>query len=308
MDLNADGRLDILSGCYSARAQDMVAPVWVLYRNEGGDFAEAKALTNEEGAHIVLRDTERSTMTDRICTEPHATDWDGDGDLDLIIGNFAGSFLLAANEGTKEKPVFKGKPEFLKDAEGNRLKIQGIHGAPFVVDWDGDGDLDLLSGSSSGGVQISENTPGEDGAHRFAPFRALIEPVRQPAGSAGICAADSPVTPSGSTRIWVTDFNGDGKLDIVLGDCLRRSHPKGDLSVEDAAKKQAELNTKMSAIRKEMAELQVKQAAAADDAEAKSSIGEELQAKNKEWRAAYDSRSEFLNAVATGHVWVYLRK
>ena len=39
MDLNADGRLDILSGCYSVQDAEMKAPVWVLYRTEAGDFA-----------------------------------------------------------------------------------------------------------------------------------------------------------------------------------------------------------------------------------------------------------------------------
>ncbi len=38
------------------------------------------------------------------------------------------------------------------------LKIEGYHCDPFVIDWDGDGDLDLLSGSSEGGVQWAENT------------------------------------------------------------------------------------------------------------------------------------------------------
>ena len=53
----------------------MVAPVYVLYRNEGGDFAQAVALKTEEGNHIMSSgDTDRSTVTERICTEPTAED------------------------------------------------------------------------------------------------------------------------------------------------------------------------------------------------------------------------------------------
>ena len=33
------------------------------------------------------------------------------------------------------------------------LKIPGAHSDPFVIDWNGDGALDILSGSSDGGVR-----------------------------------------------------------------------------------------------------------------------------------------------------------
>ena len=304
MDLNADGRLDILSGCYSVQDAEMKAPVWVLYRTEAGDFAEATALKNTEDQHLVVMDLERATITSRICTEPFAVDWDQDGDLDLLIGNFKGTFLLQINVGTKKEPKFEGKPVELLNAAGQPLKIEGVHAAPFVIDWDKDGDLDILSGSGNGGVQIAENAPDEDGTPKFEGFRPLIEPVPQ---IGGICPKDAAVVPSGSTRIWVTDYNADGKLDILLGDCLRRSHPKEGLTVEEAQAKQAEVTEKMGTMRDEMTALQVKQNEAETD-EDRAKIGEEIMAKNKEWRALYDSRKEFLDSVATGHVWLYLGK
>jgi len=150
--MNDDGRLDILSGCYSAKDRDMRAPVWVLYGTEAGDFAEAQALKTEAGEDLVVRDTDRASITDRICTQPHAFDWDDDGDLDLLIGNFSGAFLLAINKGTSKAPRFEGKPEVLQSAGGEALTVAGNHGAPFLVDWDGDGDIDIVSGSGAGGV------------------------------------------------------------------------------------------------------------------------------------------------------------
>ena len=50
-------------------------------------------------------------------------------------------------------------PEEIK-SDGKPLTIEGHHSDPFVIDWDGDGDLDLLSGSSEGGVQWAENRAG----------------------------------------------------------------------------------------------------------------------------------------------------
>ena len=51
------------------------------------------------------------------------------------------------------------------------LKVEGHHGDPFVIDWDGDGDLDILSGSSEGGVQWAENRAGPGKPPRLEPFR-----------------------------------------------------------------------------------------------------------------------------------------
>ena len=36
----------------------------------------------------------------------------------------------------------------LLSLDNKALKITGVHSDPFVIDWDGDGDLDLLSRSS----------------------------------------------------------------------------------------------------------------------------------------------------------------
>ena len=50
-----------------------------------------------------------------------AADIDGNGTLDLVIGNFAGEIAVKINSGTKEKPSFKAK-ENLK-ADDQKLKV-----------------------------------------------------------------------------------------------------------------------------------------------------------------------------------------
>lgn len=305
MDLNNDGHLDILSGCYSAKVQPMAGPVYVLYGKGDGDFAKAVALKTEEGKHLIEREAEGDVTTQRICTEPFAHDWDGDGDLDLLIGNFEGSFVLVMNQGSKSEPLFKGEPTLVKDSEGDLLRIQGVHSAPFLVDWDGDGDVDLISGSSVGGAQIARNTPAKDGTPVFSPFETLLEgPGRH--ALQGLCAPDATSRPNTSTRVRVVDWNQDGKLDLLLGDSLRYSVPKEGLTLEEAKTQEAELMKKMGAMSQELMALRT-ELQDADESRA-AELQEAMQAKSKEYQALYKTRSEFSQSVSTGHVWVYLRK
>ena len=107
-------------------------------------------------------------------------------------------------------------PEEIK-AGNQPLKIEGYHSDPFVIDWDGDGDLDLLSGSSEGGVQWAENRAGPGKPPQLEPFRPLIK--HGPQVEDGQILRDEDLKePLSCTRIWVDDFNSDGKLDILVGD------------------------------------------------------------------------------------------
>jgi len=78
------------------------------------------------------------------------------GCFDLVVGTFPGSFSLFNGQ---RDGKFLPKPDEMK-AGDQPLRIEGNHGDPFVIDWDGDGDLDILSGSSEGGVQWAENRAG----------------------------------------------------------------------------------------------------------------------------------------------------
>jgi len=77
-------------------------------------------------------------------------DWDGDGKQDLIVGHFENSIRFYRNIGTGARgddPQF-GDPEGVTLLEGESPQmISGVD----VVDWNGDGDLDLLTGQGHGG-------------------------------------------------------------------------------------------------------------------------------------------------------------
>ena len=230
-------------------------------------------------------------LTEKICTRPIAVDWDADGDLDLIVGNFAGSFYLFKGEG---KGQFHPQAELLKDEQNKALKIAGVHSDPFVVDWDGDGDLDLLSGSSQGGVQWAENHSAK-GQKRpvLKKFETLID-VPKPTARSSFLREKDLAGPTRSTRIWVDDVNADGKLDILVGDSVRLSAPAKGL--DEAASQQA-LASWQKKLNEALARLRDKTLDKQQQAEA-----------SKRYTKLYRERSKFVIEQSTGFVWLYLQK
>ena len=123
----------------------------------------------------------------------------------------------------------------------------------------------------------------------------------------GILPSDAPITMGTSWRIAVTDYNADGKLDVIVGDCLRQTLAKRGDSVEEATGKQAEWNAGLKKRQEAMREAQKGMAEAADD-EARQAATAKYQEALAAYKACYKERDAFVKNISTGHVWVYLRK
>jgi VCBS repeat protein len=287
VDIDNDGQRDILSGSYSRQDEKMAGLFQVLKGQHDGSFKTAEALNGTDGNPLMIP-VEGDNWIDNICTRPFAVDWDGDNDLDLVVGNFTGTFYLFTGEG---KGKFLPKPEQIKG--GNQpLKIEGHHSDPFVVDWDHDGDLDLLSGSSDGGVQLAENRAGPGKPPELEAFRSLIE--RGPQVQDGQILRDEDLKgPTSSTRIWVADVNGDGKLDILTGDLVTLVSPADKLDPKAFQQKFADWKKSVEDTLKEL-----------------NSTTDEKQRMeaSRKFQDLYGKRGEFMKEDRTGFVWLYRQK
>jgi len=114
VDIDADGHRDILSGSYSRMQQDMAGLFQVLYGKADGTFRRAEVLKGTDGEPLIIPIKGREEMTENICTRPFAADWDGDGDLDLVVGNFSGTFCLFRGQGEGK---FAPKPEPIQSGD-----------------------------------------------------------------------------------------------------------------------------------------------------------------------------------------------
>ncbi len=260
----------------------------VLRGQSNGTFKKAEVLNGTDGKPLIIP-VEAENWVENICTRPFAIDWDSDGNLDLVVGNFPGTFYLFKGQG---KGKFLPEPEQIK--VGDRpLKIEGHHSDPFAVDWDGDGDLDLLSGSSQGGLQWAENLAGPGKLPELQSFRPLIE-LRPQAKNGQVLRDEDLTGPSGSTRIWVDDINSDGKLDLLVGDLVTLVSPANKLSENEFKKKYAQWQ---ESVTKASAQLN----STSEDEKAQKEAQQRFQ-------KLYSERSEFMKEDRTGFVWLYLQK
>jgi hypothetical protein len=194
VDLDGDGRSDVLSGSWPGE-------VYFFRRKPDGPFAAGETLKHTNGKPVNVGHA----------SSAFAADWNGDGKLDLLVGTLTGEVFFLPNEGGKGKPVFgKAVPIQVK---GKPLRVKG-DACPVVADWDGDGKPDLLVGSEEGSVVWYRNT-GKRGNPTLEPARTLI-------GKSPVGWADDTRRRKGEwglrVKFCVFDWDGDGRLDIILGD------------------------------------------------------------------------------------------
>ncbi len=153
-------------------------------------------------------------------------DWDGDGDTDILVGNQGGEIFVLNNLTRPEgKPTFAKigsldisiQPETSnKDASREIFPISNFirYVSPHAVDWNQDGFMDVIFGSSGGDVYIAfgkNNGP----SRLFSPAEILVRSDRS-------YALNDEVQPSGIsvqfTKPVTCDWNSDGVLDLVVGD------------------------------------------------------------------------------------------
>lgn len=134
---------------------------------------------------------------------PCIADFDGDGDLDLICGEFVDGLTWFENRGTRSNPLFAPGRQLTNEKGEIRLHLQMI--VPVVCDFDGDGHADLIVGDEDGRVAWVRNTGKVD--DRMPQFESPVY-FRQQADRVKFGALSTPCA---------FDWDGDGKQDIIAG-------------------------------------------------------------------------------------------
>lgn len=212
MDLDGDGRPDMISGSY------WPGELWIFRGGPDRTFLKGERILDSKGEPLHAGATwksEREYDRDSLASAPFAWDYDGDGDLDLLVGNISGRVILIPNEGSATRPSFNRANRRAVEAGGRAIEVKGDAG-PTVADWDGDGTPDLLVGAGDGAVTFFRNA-GKKGNPEFADGAVLIPPSK--AGYQNPAEpGKAPAGPGTRTKLCVTDWNGDGRADLLVGD------------------------------------------------------------------------------------------
>jgi hypothetical protein len=187
-DLDGDGDLDLVSGeKYGA---------FFYFENTGS--AANPAFLERTGAANPMNGKDVGNQS-----APALGDLDGDGDLDLVSGEYFGTFLYYENTGTSASPAF-----VQRTGTANPLASANLLGysKPALADVDADGDLDLVAGAYP--FHYFENT-GTPAVPKFVQRTGAANPL--------VNQIRIPPPPFYFPAPSLGDLDGDGDLDLVTG-------------------------------------------------------------------------------------------
>ena len=126
---------------------------------------------------------------------PDMADLDGDGDLDLLVGGGDGTIAYFQNVGSRTAPKFVRITSSLAGID------VGFSAMPAFVDWDNDGDLDILIGNENGFIQYWGNN-GDECTPNFVNITNQLAGIKTDQ-----LAVPVPV-----------DLDNDGLKDLIVGE------------------------------------------------------------------------------------------
>ena len=182
-DVDGDGDLDAVVGESDGNLK--------YYQNQG-------TATNPNYVELTGSNNPFNGIDVGFYSAPTLGDIDGDGDLDVVVGESDGNLFYFQNQGTATNPNYV-------ELTGSNNPFNGLdvgrYSTPTFADVDGDGDLDAVVGENSGTLNYLQN-----------PILGSYQEVtgsNNPFNGIDVGTFSTPT---------FADVDGDGDLDAVVGE------------------------------------------------------------------------------------------
>lgn len=199
-DLDNDGLVDMMLG----QGNGTIRWYEQSATNSATFNTTSALLKNADGTTLAVGDVSNATTS---YAKPTLTDLDGNGLLELLVGEETGRVLRYEQVGATGTDALRFNRTLLfANAYGTATASApnlGSYARPTVADLDNDGLLDVLVGSNDGTLRRYEQTAPNSITFNNLGRMKLADGTAIDAGS-----VDKPL---------LTDYNGDGFLDMLLG-------------------------------------------------------------------------------------------
>ncbi len=183
VDIDNDGDLDLFIGSFN---------------NPNGSIHFLENTGTVSNPSFYYSDSQYFNIMSDLVVTPAFGDLDNDGDYDLLAGKLNGTIDFYLNNGTPVSANFQNSI-LLRNNNDDSIDV-GSSSSPFLMDVDGDSDLDLAIGGFNGKLSFYENT-GNPASYEFTSNPAYF-------GTLDIGDNSTP---------FFIDYNEDDVLDLFSG-------------------------------------------------------------------------------------------
>ena len=212
VDFDGDEKLDLIVGiedwsyygwddAWNSEGQWTNGPLHgfvLIFKNQGTD-------SEPKYAEPFKLEAGEETLDVFGCPSPNFIDFDHDGDLDLLCGEFLDRFTYFENVGSRTSPKYRSG-ERVRSISSTDLHMDLQMIVPVAIDWNKDGECDLIVGDEDGRVAWLKNSGRVDS--RNVP---LFEEPRYFQQQADTLKCGALATP------FPYDWDSDGDIDILSG-------------------------------------------------------------------------------------------